>query len=145
MSSGLKTLTPFSPSPFPFPFRSRRPPLHLYRKLRLSVGSGFSPLCDSDSDRGRESCLAHGVKEVSPSKILQVVLVSPQVMNKFELAIQLLAFSTLSFEFSVILWQIPGNTGCIARTCAASAVGLHLVGVHIAISLFRLFIYTQEN
>ncbi|KAG5136720.1 hypothetical protein JHK82_021451 [Glycine max] len=23
---------------------------------------------------------------------------------------------------------IPGNTGCIARTCAASAVGLHLVG-----------------
>ncbi|KAH9302588.1 hypothetical protein KI387_014171 [Taxus chinensis] len=23
--------------------------------------------------------------------------------------------------------QIPGNTGCIARTCAASAVGLHLV------------------
>ncbi|THG00849.1 hypothetical protein TEA_006901 [Camellia sinensis var. sinensis] len=26
---------------------------------------------------------------------------------------------------------IPGNTGCIARTCAASAVGLHLVGVDI--------------
>ncbi|KAJ6896038.1 hypothetical protein NC651_022309 [Populus alba x Populus x berolinensis] len=25
-------------------------------------------------------------------------------------------------------WQIPGNTGCIARTCAATAVGLHLVG-----------------
>ncbi|CAN8257150.1 unnamed protein product [Cochlearia groenlandica] len=24
--------------------------------------------------------------------------------------------------------QIPGNTGCIARTCAASSVGLHLVG-----------------
>ncbi|XP_047306190.1 uncharacterized protein LOC124909564 [Impatiens glandulifera] len=24
--------------------------------------------------------------------------------------------------------QIPGNTGCIVRTCAASAVGLHLVG-----------------
>ncbi|XP_020592854.1 uncharacterized protein LOC110033268 isoform X2 [Phalaenopsis equestris] len=36
----------------------------------------------------------------SCDKILQVVLVSP---------------------------QIPGNTGCIARTCAASAVGLHLV------------------
>ncbi|KAJ0988144.1 hypothetical protein J5N97_006500 [Dioscorea zingiberensis] len=33
-------------------------------------------------------------------KLLQVVLVSP---------------------------QIPGNTGCIARTCAASAVGLHLI------------------
>ncbi|CAN6453674.1 unnamed protein product [Victoria cruziana] len=40
--------------------------------------------------------------EPSSSKLLQVVLVSP---------------------------QIPGNTGCIARTCAASAVGLHLVGV----------------
>ncbi|KFK35507.1 hypothetical protein AALP_AA5G293600 [Arabis alpina] len=42
-----------------------------------------------------------GVKEDARSKALQVVLVSP---------------------------QIPGNTGCIARTCAASAVGLHLVG-----------------
>ncbi|KAG0473906.1 hypothetical protein HPP92_015243 [Vanilla planifolia] len=38
--------------------------------------------------------------EVLRNKLLQVVLVSP---------------------------QIPGNTGCIARTCAASAVGLHLV------------------
>ncbi|CDP21741.1 unnamed protein product, partial [Coffea canephora] len=28
----------------------------------------------------------------------------------------------------MLYWQrIPGNTGCIARTCAASAVGLHLV------------------
>ncbi|KAK2998530.1 hypothetical protein RJ639_024402 [Escallonia herrerae] len=26
-----------------------------------------------------------------------------------------------------ILQVIPGNTGCIARSCAASAVGLHLV------------------
>ncbi|CAI0428055.1 unnamed protein product, partial [Linum tenue] len=41
------------------------------------------------------------VSEVSSKKLLQVVLVSP---------------------------QIPGNTGCIARTCAASGVGLHLVG-----------------
>ncbi|KAK9910015.1 hypothetical protein M0R45_033992 [Rubus argutus] len=109
MSSGLKTLTPFSPSPFCW----RRPPLYLYlphhlnRKVRLSLPSSarFSPLCDSDSDRGKQRCLAHGVgdavKEVSQTKILQVVLVSP---------------------------QIPGNTGCIARTCAASAVGLHLVG-----------------
>ncbi|OMO80856.1 tRNA/rRNA methyltransferase, SpoU [Corchorus olitorius] len=38
---------------------------------------------------------------VSQNQFLQVVLVSP---------------------------QIPGNAGCIARTCAASAVGLHLVG-----------------
>ncbi|KAL0914767.1 hypothetical protein M5K25_015144 [Dendrobium thyrsiflorum] len=36
----------------------------------------------------------------SCDKLLKVVLVSP---------------------------QIPGNTGCIARTCAASSVGLHLV------------------
>ncbi|KAG1327263.1 MADS5 [Cocos nucifera] len=43
---------------------------------------------------------AKGVNEVSRDKLLQVVLVSP---------------------------QIPGNTGSIARTCAASAVGLHLV------------------
>lgn len=45
--------------------------------------------------------VGEAVNEASSSKILQVVLVSP---------------------------QIPGNTGCIARTCAASAVGLHLVG-----------------
>lgn len=40
------------------------------------------------------------INEVRHNKILQVVLVSP---------------------------QIPGNTGCIARTCAASGVGLHLI------------------
>ncbi|KAF6158624.1 hypothetical protein GIB67_040138 [Kingdonia uniflora] len=40
------------------------------------------------------------VAGIAQKKILQVVLVSP---------------------------QIPGNTGCIARTCAATAVGLHLV------------------
>ncbi|CAL0326151.1 unnamed protein product [Lupinus luteus] len=45
--------------------------------------------------------VGEGVNESSSSRVLQVVLVSP---------------------------QIPGNTGCIARTCAASAVGLHLVG-----------------
>ncbi|KAH7544775.1 hypothetical protein FEM48_Zijuj01G0022000 [Ziziphus jujuba var. spinosa] len=55
---------------------------------------------------GTETSLPNGVggavsHQVSKNKILQVVLVSP---------------------------QIPGNTGCIARTCAASAVGLHLVG-----------------
>lgn len=32
--------------------------------------------------------------------------------------------------------QIPGNTGSIARTCAASAVGLHLVGVRLVSALF---------
>jgi hypothetical protein len=30
--------------------------------------------------------------------------------------------------------QIPGNTGCIARTCAATCVGLHLVEVILLIS-----------
>lgn len=40
------------------------------------------------------------VAEISNNRLLQVVLVSP---------------------------QIPGNTGTIARTCAASAVGLHLI------------------
>ncbi|KAJ6828981.1 uncharacterized protein M6B38_359245 [Iris pallida] len=44
--------------------------------------------------------IARAGSEVSCDKLLQVVLVSP---------------------------QIPGNTGCIARTCAASAIGLHLV------------------
>ncbi|BFG20154.1 hypothetical protein CerSpe_064280 [Prunus speciosa] len=107
-TSGLRILTPFSP----FRMRSMKAPLfgslylaHLNRKLRLSLHSTrFSALC-SLSDGGKECSLAHGVgeavKEVSQNKILQVVLVSP---------------------------QIPGNTGCIARTCAASAVGLHLVG-----------------
>ncbi|RWR73798.1 tRNA/rRNA methyltransferase [Cinnamomum micranthum f. kanehirae] len=40
------------------------------------------------------------LSQVPQDKVLQVVLFSP---------------------------QIPGNTGCIARTCAASAVGLHLI------------------
>lgn len=44
--------------------------------------------------------IARYVNDIPSDKPLQVVLVSP---------------------------QIPGNTGCIARTCAASAVGLHLV------------------
>ncbi|VVA37356.1 PREDICTED: tRNA [Prunus dulcis] len=103
-ASGLRILTPFSP----FRMRSTKAPLfgslylaHLNRKVRLSLHSTrFSALC-SLSDGGKEHGVGEAVKEVSQNKILQVVLVSP---------------------------QIPGNTGCIARTCAASAVGLHLVG-----------------
>ncbi|KAF3452675.1 hypothetical protein FNV43_RR03108 [Rhamnella rubrinervis] len=106
-TSALKTLSPFfslrhfhstrSPPPFHSLYLAR-----LNNRLRLSLSS---PLC-SLSGRGKETSLANGVggavsHEVSQNKILQVVLVSP---------------------------QIPGNTGCIARTCAASAVGLHLVG-----------------
>ncbi|KAL5549780.1 hypothetical protein UlMin_005011 [Ulmus minor] len=104
----LKTLTPFCLFPH---FRARRAaPLlrSLYssrfnRRVHLSLSP--SPLC-SLSEIGEETSLPHGAgealsSEVSHNNILQVVLVSP---------------------------QIPGNTGCIARTCAASAVGLHLVG-----------------
>ncbi|RZS05178.1 hypothetical protein BHM03_00035641 [Ensete ventricosum] len=54
--------------------------------------------------RGGPTCTPGVVNDISCNKLLQVVLVSP---------------------------QIPGNTGCIARTCAASAVGLHLVGVRL--------------
>ncbi|KAL4198244.1 hypothetical protein AMTRI_Chr03g44910 [Amborella trichopoda] len=46
------------------------------------------------------SGIGEAVNEVSSDKFLNVVLFSP---------------------------QIPGNTGCVARTCAASAVGLHLI------------------
>ncbi|KAI4333158.1 hypothetical protein L6164_017999 [Bauhinia variegata] len=68
----------------------------------------LSPICSLSglAETSRESSLPRGVgqavSEASCSKILQVVLVSP---------------------------QIPGNVGGIARTCAASAVGLHLVGL----------------
>lgn len=42
-------------------------------------------------------------------------------------------------------WQIPGNTGCIARTCAASAVGLHLVGVDTNHSIIYLLVLRHES
>ncbi|KAJ4799568.1 tRNA (cytidine(34)-2'-O)-methyltransferase [Rhynchospora pubera] len=65
--------------------------------------SPLSTSCSVEKDDSND--LSDGalslVGEDSSKKILQVVLVSP---------------------------QIPGNTGSIARTCAASAVGLHLVG-----------------
>ncbi|XP_035540983.1 putative tRNA (cytidine(34)-2'-O)-methyltransferase isoform X2 [Juglans regia] len=110
--SSLRALNAISPLHFHFHFRSKCP---LFRSIqfaqfkhKLSLSSSpFSPLC-SQLEGGLESSLPlpRGVgkavtEEVSRRKLLQVVLVSP---------------------------QIPGNTGCIARTCAASAVGLHLVG-----------------
>ncbi|XP_059310536.1 uncharacterized protein LOC132061867 [Lycium ferocissimum] len=62
--------------------------------LNSPLLSRFPSLCiTSDAN-----ALPNG--EAAQNKLLQVVLVSP---------------------------QIPGNTGSIARTCAASAVGLHLV------------------
>ncbi|KAL9661000.1 hypothetical protein QQ045_025819 [Rhodiola kirilowii] len=109
-SCGLKTLNFVTP----FHFRSRASllrPSYLTRvkhKWSLSVSSSTSSIdsqINSEAINGGGSSsfpqhVGEGVSETSRSKILQVVLVSP---------------------------QIPGNTGCIARTCAASAVGLHLV------------------
>ncbi|CAM8889054.1 unnamed protein product [Rhodiola kirilowii] len=110
-SCGLKTLNFVTP----FHFRSRASllrPSYLTRvkhKWSLSVSSSTSSIdsqinsAEAINGGGSSSFPQHvgeGVSETSRSKILQVVLVSP---------------------------QIPGNTGCIARTCAASAVGLHLV------------------
>ncbi|KAL0346559.1 UNVERIFIED_CONTAM: putative tRNA (cytidine(34)-2'-O)-methyltransferase [Sesamum calycinum] len=71
---------------------------------RSLSSSRFSALC-SLSERCRADASSNGFggapSEVPKSReFLHVVLVSP---------------------------QIPGNTGCIARTCAASAVKLHLV------------------
>ncbi|KAI5410340.1 uncharacterized protein LOC127085540 [Lathyrus oleraceus] len=78
-----------------------------HRRFPLSFSSltNGSATATAAAEISQEGTLPHGVgegvNEAAHPKILQVVLVSP---------------------------QIPGNTGCIARTCAASAVGLHLVG-----------------
>ncbi|KAJ7982184.1 tRNA/rRNA methyltransferase family protein [Quillaja saponaria] len=106
---GLRNLNISTPFCFPTTRRASlfRPFNLAHFKLSLHFplsSQRFSTLC-SLSEGGKEGSLPRGVgkalSEVSALKILQVVLVSP---------------------------QIPGNTGCIARTCAASAVGLHLVG-----------------
>ncbi|CAK9310253.1 unnamed protein product [Citrullus colocynthis] len=108
----LRTLHPFTP----FQLRSSKPH-HLLRPHCFShftnkhhnPSSSFShrllPFCSLSERVEGSGSLPSGVGEavngVSQPKLLQVVLVSP---------------------------LIPGNTGSIARTCAASAVGLHLVG-----------------
>ncbi|XP_038898778.1 putative tRNA (cytidine(34)-2'-O)-methyltransferase isoform X2 [Benincasa hispida] len=109
----LRTLNPFPP----FQLRSSRPH-HLLRphcfshftnkQHNPSSSSSFHrllPFCSLSERVEGSGSLPSGVGEavngVSQPKLLQVVLVSP---------------------------LIPGNTGSIARTCAASAVGLHLVG-----------------
>ncbi|KAL3615373.1 hypothetical protein CASFOL_041034 [Castilleja foliolosa] len=117
--TGLRALNAITSSSLPLllHFRSTVVSPHLRRHLfsaqKKSISSRFplslsstrfSPLCSS-SERGRADVSSNGlgvsVSRISPNKeFLQVVLVSP---------------------------QIPGNTGCIARTCAASAVKLHLV------------------
>ncbi|KAI6675835.1 hypothetical protein NL676_036631 [Syzygium grande] len=115
----MKTLSGIAP--FHSHFRSRpplllRPPgfpilnfeLRPRPPRRSSPGLSVSPLSslpakERGDNEGDSLPLVNGkpLPGPSPNKFLQVVLVSP---------------------------QIPGNTGCIARTCAASAVGLHLVG-----------------
>lgn len=104
----LNHITPFHFLSRALPFRSSHF-AHSKHKLKLKHKhfhlSLSSPTFCSLSERGNGSSLpcrvGEAVSQVSTRKLLQVVLVSP---------------------------QIPGNTGCIARTCAASAVGLHLVG-----------------
>uniref|UniRef100_A0A2P2IP76 Uncharacterized protein tRNA/rRNA methyltransferase SpoU family protein n=1 Tax=Rhizophora mucronata TaxID=61149 RepID=A0A2P2IP76_RHIMU len=113
--SCLKTLKAITPLSLPLHFRTRTSLFrHIYsaqfrnkKPLRHSLSfSQRSSSLVSLSERGNGNSLPLGAGddgggEVLRNKLLQVVLVSP---------------------------QIPGNTGCIARTCAASAVGLHLVG-----------------
>ncbi|XP_030547446.1 putative tRNA (cytidine(34)-2'-O)-methyltransferase [Rhodamnia argentea] len=80
------------------------PPLRSSPSLSVSPLSSLSAAAKEHGANGGDSLLLVNGKSLqgpSPNKFLQVVLVSP---------------------------QIPGNTGCIARTCAASAIGLHLVG-----------------
>ncbi|KAJ8470238.1 hypothetical protein OPV22_024581 [Ensete ventricosum] len=97
----------------PHPTRSPRllrklfsPPRTPHERPSLSFHSAVSPeplsySFENGNANSCTSCTPGVVNDISCNKLLQVVLVSP---------------------------QIPGNTGCIARTCAASAVGLHLVG-----------------
>ncbi|MED6211815.1 hypothetical protein PIB30_077190 [Stylosanthes scabra] len=109
--TGLKSLNIPNPSLFrpKLPIVRRFPFLHFKPKPTtfLSLSSPFCSLNgNAAAERNKEGTLPRGVGEAvnggaSSSKVLQVVLVSP---------------------------QIPGNTGCIARSCAASGVGLHLVG-----------------
>ncbi|XP_068668551.1 uncharacterized protein [Aristolochia californica] len=94
---------------YPTTFHSlhlRRNSAHKFiRSSSISLSSGpshFSP--QSSLEKDGPSSLTRGsgeaVSKFACDKLFNIVLVSP---------------------------QIPGNTGSIARTCAASAVGLHLV------------------
>ncbi|XVF79597.1 hypothetical protein PTKIN_Ptkin15bG0001900 [Pterospermum kingtungense] len=104
----LKTLTPLHSQ---FLSHSHTPSLFASlstTKFKFHPSSSQRLSYTSNSERGNGNSLtglgvpkAKAVAPLSQNKLLQVVLVSP---------------------------QIPGNAGCIARTCAASAVALHLVG-----------------
>ncbi|CAD6264650.1 unnamed protein product [Miscanthus lutarioriparius] len=72
------------------------------RLRRQRRAAAFCSLAVSGDGNGAAGVpVGSGVEVARASRMLHVVLVSP---------------------------LIPGNTGSIARTCAASAVGLHLVG-----------------
>ncbi|XP_071690038.1 uncharacterized protein [Rutidosis leptorrhynchoides] len=90
------------------PFYLRTAPLRLQQSFLLQFKKKLhsTPLSSLSESSSGKNCVVNNGRigvagsKVSDSKLLQVVLVSP---------------------------QIPGNTGCIARSCAASGVGLHLV------------------
>ncbi|GJN03932.1 hypothetical protein PR202_ga21431 [Eleusine coracana subsp. coracana] len=77
------------------------------RRHRAFCSPAFCSLATSGNGNGAAAGPVGSGGEVALAKrMLHVVLVSP---------------------------LIPGNTGSIARTCAASAVGLHLVGVRYVV------------
>ncbi|XP_022759450.1 uncharacterized protein LOC111305852 [Durio zibethinus] len=84
-----------------FHFLSRNTPSLFASFSNTNFHPSSSLRLSSISERGNGNSPPPPAAPLSQNKLLQVVLVSP---------------------------QIPGNAGCIARTCAASAVGLHLVG-----------------
>ncbi|XP_051203284.1 uncharacterized protein [Lolium perenne] len=72
------------------------------QRRRTASSSAFCSLAVASSGNGAAAGpVGSGVEVARSKRMLHVVLVSP---------------------------MIPGNTGSIARTCAAAAVGLHLVG-----------------
>ncbi|KAL9258359.1 putative tRNA (cytidine(34)-2'-O)-methyltransferase [Drosera capensis] len=107
------SLTSCQLRPLTFAGTWRTPRRALSQSIRAGHGSGngsavAGSVAAGDGDRRR---------------VLQVVLVSPQVNNKQSII-------PLNYENPINSGRqhkIPGNTGSIARTCAASAVGLHLV------------------
>nr|CAB3481385.1 unnamed protein product [Digitaria exilis] len=80
------------------------------RRRRVGAASCSPAFCSiAASGNGNGAAvgpIGSGVEVAHARRMLHVVLVSP---------------------------LIPGNTGSIARTCAASAVGLHLVGVRYVV------------
>ncbi|CAM6095712.1 unnamed protein product [Calypogeia fissa] len=103
-NKGFKCNKPFFGSSWSSSSCGRRQPRHwaLRNESQLNL-SQKSCTITSASENGNQNWtgeIGEVAKAVQRKTDLQVVLVSP---------------------------QIPGNTGCIARSCAAAAVGLHLV------------------